>query len=368
MRSAHQGKGLQQNRGARDWISAGAKGCSLTIVVANYNHGRFLSRCLQAIVEQTRLPDEVLVIDDCSQDNSLSIVGEFAPSLPGFRLICHSTNQGVVGVLNEGLREAKSSHVLFAAADDWIEPRLAELAMHMVEQYPTAGVCSALTRLAAESGEIIGAFPTPLPLDRPGYIAPSRARLLLTADDGWFNGNTAVVNRAAAVEMGGYRAELGAYCDGFLNVALALKYGACFIPKILAVWRRMGSGYATSHLTNPTLMFETFEAVLRAMNESREPLFDDEYIARWTARWRFTMLRAVLDANRPDACQWIQRLSPRKRHGWAALIARLIVCRFAGRPIAAAVLFGLIRSRDLGPVLRRRIRWALLTHKYERPA
>src|SRR4051812_43020886 len=77
---------------------------TLTVVVANYNHGRFLPRCLAAIAAQTRAPDEVLIVDDASTDDSLTVISAFETRLPGFRLIRRENNCGVVATLNEGLR------------------------------------------------------------------------------------------------------------------------------------------------------------------------------------------------------------------------------------------------------------------------
>src|SRR6516165_9669285 len=129
---------------------------SVSVVITNYNHGRFLPRCLEAIATQLRLPDEVLLIDDASTDDSVEIATRFAHRLPEFRLIRHTINTGVIATMNHGLSAARGSHILFAAADDWIEPELLKVSMNMIEAFPHAGLCSALTNLATEAGESVG--------------------------------------------------------------------------------------------------------------------------------------------------------------------------------------------------------------------
>jgi hypothetical protein len=345
---------------AGGWTAHGASApCSLTVVVANYNHGRFLPQCLAAIAAQTRAPDEVLVIDDASGDDSLAVIATFAARLPGFRLIRHETNRGVVATINEGLREARGTHVLFAAADDWIEPELVEQSVRMLDRYPHAGLCSALTRLATESGEVTGPFRTPVPLQEPGYLGPGRAMQLLIHDDAWFNGNTTVVNRAAAIEIGGYRPELKSFTDGFLNVTLALRHGACFIPGFLGVWRRMESGYASTLVSDPAAMLDTLETVQRLMKAPDQSLFAPVYASRWAGRWRFTAARGVLAASSPARREWLARLLPPALSRLARPIDWLARTPLAGGALATAVLFLLLRSRDVGAVLRRRIGWML---------
>src|SRR4051812_2495556 len=46
----------------------------LSVILPNYNHARCLSRAIEAIAGQSRPPDEIIVIDDASQDNSLEIL------------------------------------------------------------------------------------------------------------------------------------------------------------------------------------------------------------------------------------------------------------------------------------------------------
>jgi Glycosyl transferase family 2 len=340
--------------------------CTLTIVVANYNHGHFLPRCLEAIAAQTRAPDEVILIDDASTDESVAIAAPFAARLPRFRIVRHEANRGVVATMNEGLAEAQSTHVLFAAADDWIEPDLVAVSMGMIEQFHDAGLCSSLTRLAVASGEIIGPFRSRIPLRKAGYIAPAQVKRLLIDDEAWFNGNTAVLNRSAALACGGYRGELKAFTDMFLNVELALRHGACFIPRFLGVWRRSESGYASSLIADPSAMLTTFEAVRRLMTNGGTSLFTSEHVRRWSGRWRFTASRGVVAASPPTRREWLPVLLAPDRHHFAPLVDWLAGLPLMGPSLAIAALFALLRAPDLITVVRRRLEWALYGRRLER--
>ena len=77
------------------------------------------------------------------------------------------------------------------------------------------------------------------------YINPTQSMSWFLRES-WIMGNTCIYNRKAFIQAGGLREDLGSFSDGFLQMVLALKHGACFIPETLAVWRLSPSGYASS--------------------------------------------------------------------------------------------------------------------------
>lgn len=349
----------------RDEEGGRVEPCTISIVVPNYNHGRFLARCLTAIEVQTEKPYEVLLIDDASTDDSLEVIDRFSSRLPRFQLLRHRVNQGVVASLNEGLRLASGTHVLGAAADDWIEPDLIALSMRWLNRYPNAGLCSALTRLANEDGVITGAFQTPLPRWTAGYVTPAEALRHLVRDDTWFNGNTTVINRGAAVALGGYRPELASFCDGFLNASLACQYGACFIPRFLGVWRRLETGYAASVNADFSSMCAIFDTMQRLALANTSSPIPKAYVERWTGRWRFSAARlAIMTEKGEGRLQLASLLPPNLR---AVLETAERVARFPGigYHMATGLLFLLFRFQDLEPVLRRRLEWMMFGWRLE---
>ena len=91
---------------------------TLSVVVPNYNHARYLKAALDAHLEQTEAPCEVIVVDDASTDDSRAIVEDVAARNPRVRLIRVARNGGVNAAMNLGLREAGGDFVCFSAADD----------------------------------------------------------------------------------------------------------------------------------------------------------------------------------------------------------------------------------------------------------
>ena len=55
---------------------------TLSVIVPNYNHGGYIGEQLHAIVKQSYQPLEILVVDDCSTDNSIEVVNEWVNKNP----------------------------------------------------------------------------------------------------------------------------------------------------------------------------------------------------------------------------------------------------------------------------------------------
>ena len=98
----------------------------VSIIIPFYNASSSLFVSLESVLSQSHKFIEVILIDDCSTDNSLEIVKGFEMLFleKGFEFtLCeHKINQGVAVARNTGLGKATGDFVYFVDADDWIEP------------------------------------------------------------------------------------------------------------------------------------------------------------------------------------------------------------------------------------------------------
>src|SRR3954463_293720 len=93
---------------------------SIAVIVPNRNHACFLRRCLRSVLEQAVPPDELIVIDDQSTDDSVAVVRSVIEGHACAQLIVNPVNLGTNGALNEGLKRTKSEYVLFLASNDFV--------------------------------------------------------------------------------------------------------------------------------------------------------------------------------------------------------------------------------------------------------
>lgn len=116
-------------------------GPRLSITVLNYNYGHFLRDCLESILAQSYRDFEVIVIDDCSKDDSVRVVEPFLQD-PRVRLITHTQNAGFVGSLIEGAEASSSPYLTVISADDFVlSPTAFEQQMRLLEANPNTSFC-----------------------------------------------------------------------------------------------------------------------------------------------------------------------------------------------------------------------------------
>lgn len=100
-----------------------ANSCSVTIGIPVYNAEEYIERCLKSVLEQTFDDFEVLIVDDCGTDNSISIVKQVAKKHANgnkLRVVRHKKNVGVAEARNTIIQEATGKYVYFMDSDDRI--------------------------------------------------------------------------------------------------------------------------------------------------------------------------------------------------------------------------------------------------------
>ncbi len=100
----------------------------VSVIVAAYNVGQYLSHCLDSLVNQTLKNVEIIVVDDASQDNSAAILSEYKARHPHLvRVVTCEHNMGLASVRNIGMRLARGEYIAFTDGDDWADIRMCEV-------------------------------------------------------------------------------------------------------------------------------------------------------------------------------------------------------------------------------------------------
>lgn len=118
------------------------KNVKVSAILPVYNGEHFIDQAIRSVLDQTFEDFELIIIDDCSTDNTLLKINQFKD--PRIRVIRHNKNLGIAATRNDGIRDAKGEWVAPIDADDiWHKERLVKL-LKVAEEHPNSFVGSDL--------------------------------------------------------------------------------------------------------------------------------------------------------------------------------------------------------------------------------
>ena len=119
----------------------------VSVILSAYNGGLYLEEQLDSLVNQTRLPDEILVINDCSNDNgaTAAIINNFSTRFSFIHKVENNTNLGWKKSFMLGVNLAKGDVLLFCDQDDiWMNSKIEESLKALKESGASGVVCASM--------------------------------------------------------------------------------------------------------------------------------------------------------------------------------------------------------------------------------
>lgn len=220
-------------------------------MMTNYNHGSFLKARLESILQQLSDDAEIVIVDDASTDESLSVIEDFAKRDPRIRLIQNPKNLGVIAAVNIALNATRGKYIASLAADDKILPGFIEKTLKALVDHPEIAIC------CSDCGVSYDGFPDKDPshietiklLNAPQSLqvfSPSQLPKIFGSTDFWIPGHTCMIKREALLNHGGFDKRVKFLADWLLLHSIALTGGIAYIPETLSIWRRHPQTYSGS--------------------------------------------------------------------------------------------------------------------------
>ena len=113
---------------------------TVSVIIPTYNRAHLVGRAIRSVLAQTFQDLEVIVVDDCSTDDTAAVVADFDD--PSILYLRHEVNRGVSSARNTGIRDAEGEYIAFLDSDDeWLPPKLeAQLKVFRQTKWPSLGI------------------------------------------------------------------------------------------------------------------------------------------------------------------------------------------------------------------------------------
>lgn len=213
------------------------KRVSFSVVIPLYEKEDVIWRALNSVIPQLRADDEVIVVDDGSNDGGAALLeGGICDAIP-VRVI-RQKNQGVSVARNKGVHSALHDHIVLLDADDWWLDGMPDKLEELINRWPGAEAWSVghyrvdgTTSLRINSG-----------LGRDSLLEGAGFVRHYGKFSGTINSSTACIRKSAFVDSGGFPPGVTSGEDVYLWLTLGLRGGIGVSPKPLVCIERPLSG------------------------------------------------------------------------------------------------------------------------------
>ncbi len=212
----------------------------VSVNITTYNRAHLLPRCIDSVLNQRYAPLEIVVVDDCSSDDTEMVMQAYVQKDSRIRYFRHEVNQGNAYARNTALKHCKGYYVAFMDDDDeWIDEDKVSKQVAIFEQ--AAGqrlgiVCSGVKVIGQKGEESIKKA------KMPSQLIPD-----LLAGNGMIHNSTVFTKREIMLEAGGFDTNLkrGIDSDFYRNCVVRLGYQVHFMPDITAAYYENSSNRIT---------------------------------------------------------------------------------------------------------------------------
>lgn len=132
----------------------------VSIIVPNYNYARFLPERMESIFSQTFQDFEIILLDDCSTDNSCELLTEYAKHEKVTHCVFNEKNSGSpFAQWDKGIQLAQGEWIWIAEADDVANIHFLEKMLAEVVNYPSAGLAYSQLQAIGADGQYLWTQP-----------------------------------------------------------------------------------------------------------------------------------------------------------------------------------------------------------------
>ena len=206
---------------------------TFSVIICHYNDSRFLADALAGVLEQEDPPDQVIVVDDGSDQAERAGFDAIVARYPRLEVVRHPANRGVVAAGLTGLERATGDYVAWWSVDDKVEPGILSAARAAAARFPGAGVIATETDVVTEvNARRVPAYSYRFGTDRAGTFVSGREFAALNGRRYiWMSATGAFVRRDVLRSGLGWCEEFGLFADWIALYATAIRYGAVLIGR-----------------------------------------------------------------------------------------------------------------------------------------
>ena len=196
----------------------------VSILIPNYNHSRYLEQCIESAINQTYPNKEIIVLDNCSNDNSVQVASKYRKD--GVIVCRNQFNVMNANYTILATQLCRGKYFILLCADDYLLPDFMETAVAIMEKYPNVGYVHGERDFVTPDDQLIELEP----FYNCSFVAPGRKAMPLYMVTTVAHPAQGVIRKAAFDEIGGYDMEISHMnADRSMWFYLSYQYDGAYI-------------------------------------------------------------------------------------------------------------------------------------------
>lgn len=209
----------------------------VSVIVPCFNYGHYLEEALDSVLSQDFTAYEIILVDDCSTDNTAAISKKYTKRHSQIRYVAHPKNLGLFQSFITGFQNSTSKYIHYLSADDRYLPGFLSKGMQFLQDHPQAKlVCTDLGYFQDHS-DTIESKPLLARCEKPIFIPKEEIVEVFRTTNFWVTGTSCIFYRELLEKYGPFIFQLENLSDWFLFHKIALYEGVGYIPETLTSMR-----------------------------------------------------------------------------------------------------------------------------------
>jgi len=230
----------------------------VSVIIPNYNHAPFLKERIDSVLSQTYQDYEIIILDDCSTDNSRELIEGYRENQKVSNIIYNEVNGGSpFSQWKKGMEIAKGEFIWIAESDDFCDAELLETAVKAFAEDKDCVLWFCASDMADIKGELHGLHPNQKGMSSCVLDGVRFAKKHMSRCNALVNASSAVFRKDIALQIDNGYETMGGCGDYLFWVGMMQKGKVCFNPKPLNHFR--------FHSDNTTAVINT---TLKGLKES----------------------------------------------------------------------------------------------------
>lgn len=232
------------------------KKATIGVIIPSYNYGQFLPDAIESVLHQTRSVDKILILDDCSSDNTQEIATIYKKQHPKLiEYIRNNENLGIVANFNKGVNHIDTDYICLLGADNRFLSTYIEKTARILDENDSVAI--AYTDFALFGPNASEMF-SRMPLDRRGEIIENKIfkvhfpnftkNAVKNLNDINFMHGSSLFRKKAFIEVGGYIKTIKAEDHNLFQRIVENGYKAKRVPEAILEYRQHSISQANTKL------------------------------------------------------------------------------------------------------------------------